>query len=172
MGVTLVIENERNGKVIQRIVKDDDLCLSSLAGFWHNMIKGNDGEESFVLDETTGASKGVVMQGATYYMLPVLSSIKIGTGTTAPAYANYKLETEVYTDNVEAVGYSVSSMELNTTLVATFNIVNTHAITEAGMTMSIKQFVTTEFMIFRDVFSAINVISGDIVTVKYIITFN
>lgn len=171
IGVVLVIENERNGEIVHRMVKDDDLSLRSMAGLWLTMIKGTDVEVADVYRITDGVQTGILLH-TSYHINPLNSMIRIGTGTTGATYIDWKLETEVYTDKVEAIGYSVAGLEMNCTFTATFNILGSYAITEAGVSTIYDAFSNTEFLIFRDTFSAINVISGDILTVEYIIMFN
>jgi len=167
MGVMLIIENERNGEILYRMEKEDDLILRSVAGIFHFMLKGNDAESSYLYKITTGASYSMVNN---YGFGEPKSTIRIGTGTTPPAYEDWKLETEVYSDEIEAIGYTVSGLEMNATSLATFNILDTHAITEAGI--SVNYYTLFDCLLFRDVFSAINVIPGDILTVKYIVMWN
>jgi len=171
MGIVLIIENERNGEIIYRMEKEDDLSLRSLAGIIHFIIKGSDLEASYVYDDETGSSTSLHLS-QTHYLYKDYAEICIGTGTTAPTYEDYKLETKRYGDRVEAIGYSVDSLQMNATFVTTFNIDNTYAITEAGLINEVKSYSQVGFTIFRDVFNSINVESGDLLTVKYVIMFN
>ena len=167
VNVLLIIENERNGEIIYRMEKNDDLALRSFAGLIHYMIKGTDTQNSYYYRIDTGASTVINLEEF-IERLEKDVSIYIGTGTTAPAYEDWRLEALVYSDRVEAIGYSYSVLKMNATLVSTFNILNTYAITECGLDLDIRY----NALVFRDVFGAINVISGDVLTVKYIIMFN
>jgi len=167
MGVMLIIENERNGEIIYRMEKEDDLILRNMAGCFHGMLKGQDVETSTIYKMSNGASYTLSFS---YGFNSDRSRIRIGTGTTAPTYEDWKLETEIYGDKVEAIGYSVSSLEMNATSITTFNILDTYAITEAGL--SFYYHTIDDFLMYRDVFDAIKVVSGDLLTVKYILMFN
>jgi len=172
LNMVLIIENERNGEIIYRMEKDDDLALKNLAGFMHFIIKGTDVENSLGYLITTGASYTLLLDSSSYYLAGSQSAIRIGTGTTGATYNDYKLETERYCDRTEAVGYSVNGLQMNATYVSTFNIDGTYAITEAGFSAGIYPGSLKEALWFRDVFNAINVISGDLLTVKYVVMFN
>jgi len=161
--VVLIIEQYRENELIYRMEKDDDLILRNIAGMFHQMIKGTDIEVSYVYKLTDGGA--LVVSASTI----ANSRIRIGTGTTTPAYADWKLETQVYVDEVEALMYSYSGLKMNATFYTTFNIVASYAITEAGLSASISGY---DSLVFRDTFSAINVISGDVLTVKYVMMFN
>ncbi len=170
MGIVLVIEHERDGELISRMVKDDDLAIRNLAGLFHLLIKGSDAEISHYYVEAGGAERDFT---ATTDFDRDGALIRIGTGTTAADYMDYSLETAVMTGElIEAIGYSVSGLEMNATIVSTFNIDNTYAITEAALDCADWVGFSQALVLFRDVFSPINVISGDIITVKYILMFN
>ena len=172
IGVILIIEHERNGEIIYRMTKDDDLTLRNVAGIMHFIIKGVEIENSLGYKITTGAQFTLDIDSTVDYIHAYMAEMHIGTGTTAPTYEDYKLETSIYNEQTEAIGYSVSSLQMNATYVVTFNIDNTYAITEAGFVGRVVNGGTNEIMLFRDVFSAINVISGDLLTVKYVVMFN
>jgi len=171
MGVILIIENEREGELIYRMEKEDDLALRSLAGLIHLMLRGTDTELSYGYKLVGGAQQQYYIDQTTKYIMKSKAMMFIGTGTTASTYEDYSLEVVRYSDGVEAIGYSVNSLQMNATYVTTFNIQDTYAITEAGFTFW-GDTENSHFMIFRDVFGAINVVSGDLLTVKYIIMFN
>jgi len=172
IGVVLEITNERSGEVIHRMVKDDDLVLRSMAGLIHYIFKGSDIQQSQGYMVTTGASFNFDIDSTADYIRPNIAKIHIGTGSTAPVVANYKLVTKVYDDDIEAIGYTVAGLQMNVTFVTTFAIDATHAIREAGLAGYRTDGGDSDFMLFRDVFGVINVVSGDILTVKYIIMFN
>jgi len=171
LNIVLIIEQERNGELIYRMEKDDDLATRSLAGLIHLMIRGSDAEPSYGYKLIGGAQEAYTIDQFGKYISQYKSNVYIGTGTTAPTYLDYKLETSVYDDETEAIAYSVDGLQMNATYYTTFNIVNTYAITEAGYAFYGSD-EASYFMIFRDVFSAINVVSGDLLTVKYVVMFN
>lgn len=173
LGIVLIIENERDGEIIYRMEKDDDLALRNLAGFTHYMIKGSEDEISNSYRITTGASVPIDLDDSSHNILCLKATMYVGIGTTAPTYEDWKLETETYEDYTEAIGYSVNGLQMNATYVTTFNIDDTYAITEAGFSINFYyNAVYMDFLVFRDVFSAINVVSGDLLTVKYVVMFN
>jgi len=161
--VVLIIEHYRESNLIYRLEKDDDLILRNVAGMFHYAIKGTDAETSYyykLADGSLGSVGGVTSS---------LAQIRIGTGTTTPAYADWKLQTQVYADKIEELVYSDSVLEMNATFYTTFNIVSSYAITEAGLSSGLAPH---DYLLFRDTFTAINVISGDLLTVKYVVMFN
>ncbi|RLG77356.1 MAG: hypothetical protein DRO12_02450 [Thermoprotei archaeon] len=89
--------------------------------------------------------------------------IAIGTGTTSPSAGDTALESEV--DRAEAtVGRTTTSVTNDTaTFDATFNFTASYSITEAG----IFDASSGGNMLARHTFSAINVQSGDSLTISW-----
>ena len=172
VGVALLIENERDGEIIHTMYKDNDLVLRNVAGIMHYMMKGVDAENSLGYEMTTGTQFTLRFDTSSNYLYPSQSKMYIGSGSTAPTYSDYKLETVEYEDFNEAIGYSVAGLQMNATFVTTFTITGSHAIREAGYGTYHTITPAGWFLLFRDVFPVINVISGDILTVSYILMFN
>jgi hypothetical protein len=113
-----------------------------------------------------------------------MTSIKIhiGTGTTAPAITDTVLVSEVDAQEVNLVSYAESGNTMTITVQATFNFTASYAITEAGLSFSDysaasasggkSENISTNLLLFRDTFTAVNVASGDSLVVKYQIQFN
>ena len=94
--------------------------------------------------------------------------IAIGTGTTAANVADTTLETESMRE--AGTGTQTTTTVTNDTahLESTFNITSTLAITESG----ILNAASSGIMLNRTVFSAVNVINGDTIVIKWDITFS
>ena len=88
--------------------------------------------------------------------------IAMGTGTTAAAIGDTTLETELSTSGLSRANATASRVTTDTTndtaqLVQTFTISGTVAVTESGVLNASSSGV----LLARQVFSAINVVSGD-----------
>ena len=88
--------------------------------------------------------------------------IGVGTGTTAAVIGNTTLETETVDSGLSRVAASASRVTTDATddtaqLVTTFTVSGTKAITESGVLNAVSAGV----LLARQVFSAINVVSGD-----------
>ncbi len=94
--------------------------------------------------------------------------IAIGTGTTAAAISDTTLETEQM--RVAGTGTQLTTTTTNDTahLESTFNIVSTLAITEAG----ILNAGALGTLLNRQIFAAINVVNGDVLVIKWDISFS
>ena len=93
--------------------------------------------------------------------------IGIGTGTTTATATDTTLETESMRE--QGTGTRTTTTVTNDTahLEATFNITSTLAITESGMFNAASSGV----MLNRTTFSAVNLNNGDVVVVKWDISF-
>ena len=94
--------------------------------------------------------------------------IAIGTGTNAAAAGDTTLQTEISTNGgqrTDATGTRVTTSVTNDTaqLVATFNFTGSFAVTESG----VFDDISTGTLLARQVFSAINVASGDSLQVTW-----
>jgi len=88
--------------------------------------------------------------------------IAIGIGTTAAAVGDTALESEITTNGGQRAAATVSLTTTDTTndtarLVLTFNFTGSFAVTEAGALNA----ASTGTLLNRQVFSAVNVVSGD-----------
>ena len=105
--------------------------------------------------QVAGLINGVVTTAFTY--------VAIGTGTTAPSSSDTALENEV-ARTVATTGRTTTNVTNDTaTWDATFNFTSSYAITEAGIFDS----STGGNMLARQTFSAINVQSGDTLTISW-----
>jgi len=96
----------------------------------------------------------------------VFNYIAIGTGTTAPASTDTALGAEVARASA-TVGRTTTNVTNDTaTWSATFNFTASYAITEAG----IFNASTGGTMLARQTFSAVNVVSGDSLTINWKVT--
>jgi len=111
-----------------------------------------------------GAMSGLVLNDITE---TAFDYIAIGTGTTAAAVTNTTLEAESM--RVAGTGTQTTTTVTNDTahLESTFNITSTLAITEAGMLNA----ATLGTLFNRGIFTAVNVVNGDTLVVKYDVTF-
>jgi len=171
IGVLLEVTNERDGEIIHRVVKDDDLVLRNMAGIMHFMLKGTDVEASIAYKISNGAPVTLDLNFGGDKIESDMAKMYIGTGSTAPIVTNYKLEVPVLEDYVEGIAYQVAGLQMNASFVTTFNIDGTYALREAGLATYINGG-NNPFLIFRDVYGVINVIAGDILTVRYVMMFN
>jgi hypothetical protein len=94
--------------------------------------------------------------------------LALGTGTTAAAAGNTALETELSTLGLSRVNATVAAVTTTVTddtlqLSNTFTVTGTAAVTEAG----ILNAGSGGTLLSRLVFSAVNVINGDSLTVTY-----
>ena len=88
--------------------------------------------------------------------------IAIGTGTTAAAVGNTTLETEITTNGGQRASATVSLVTTDTTndtarAVVTFTFTGSFAVTEAGLLNA----ASSGTLLNRNVFTAVNVVSGD-----------
>jgi len=92
--------------------------------------------------------------------------VAVGTGTTAPSSSDTALGTEVARVSA-TVGRTTTNVTNDTaTWSATFNFTSSYAITEAG----IFNASSGGTMLARQTFSAINVVSGDSLTINWKLT--
>lgn len=97
--------------------------------------------------------------------------IAIGTGSTAANAADTTLQTEITTNGGQRALGTLTRVTVTTTndtaqFVVTFTFTGSFAVTEAGV-LSASSGGT---LLCRQVFSAINVVSGDTLTVTYKVT--
>jgi hypothetical protein len=93
--------------------------------------------------------------------------VAVGTGTTAAAAADTTLEAEIVDSGLaratDATPTVTTTTVTNDTAVCdvTFTVTGTKAVTECGLLNA----ASTGVLLFHDVFSAYNVVSGDTLTV-------
>jgi hypothetical protein len=94
--------------------------------------------------------------------------LAVGTGTTAADAADTTLETEIVDSGMERAAATASRVTTDVTndtaqLVKTWTVTGTKAVTECGALNA----ASTGTLLGRQVFSAINVVSGDTLAVTY-----
>jgi len=166
VGITLVVEHYRQGKLIERVVKEGDPCTQNFLNLVSSFFSGS----SFTMKDTSGSSY-------TFNALPALSStaIAIGSGTTSFSISDYKLATQVASTPTSSPTESVTGTRVNATVSASFSISSAVTISEVGLIGSIKDSGGTarSILLIRDVLpTPINAAAGDTVTVTYVIRVN
>lgn len=94
--------------------------------------------------------------------------IAVGTGTNAAAAGDTALQTEITDSGLERAAATVSLEDTDTTddtarLTKTFSVTGTKAVTESG----VLNAASTGTLLARQVFSAVNVVSGDTLAVTW-----
>lgn len=125
-----------------------------LFGFWSDsMIVSN-----LVVDAGKAAVAGLINGVVTNFF----EYIAVGTGATAAAAGDTALQTEIVDSGLARVSATTSRVTTDVTndtaqLQTTFSVSGTKAVTESGVLDS----ASTGTLLARQVFSAINVVSGD-----------
>lgn len=138
-----------------------DLKIPFLFGYWttkpiaHNLVP------------TRGKEKIVDLIGGSD-TTPV-SAIAVGTGTTAAAAGDTALQTEITDSGLGRGAATVSNVTTTTTndtvqFVKSFSVSGTKAVTEEGL---LDNNTTGGVLLARQVFSAINVVSGDTLQITH-----
>lgn len=96
--------------------------------------------------------------------------VAVGTGTTAAAAGDTTLETEITDSGLQRAAATASRVTVDVTndgarLVLTYTVTGTKAVTESGVLNASSSGV----LLARQVFSAINVVSGDSLQVTWTI---
>lgn len=167
VNVILITEHYRDGELIEKQVKDDDLILDNFAKIIESAFHGYSAIP-YAKPEDAGS---VGLFGGNNYE-GSSSRIQIGTDNTAPATTDYLLIGKTYDESVEQVTFIISGNEMNVTAFCSFGITGTYGINEVGLFYE-TQTDNDEIMACRDVLpSTINVVDGDVLTVKYVLQFN
>lgn len=141
-------------KVLNRLLHID-IKIPFITGHWttaaikHNLI-------------TTVGKKAVADQLGGTTTAP-MTAVAIGIGTTAANAADTTLESEITTNGGERGAATVSNQTTSTTgdterWIKTFNFTGSFAVTEEGI---LDNNTSGGVLLARQVFSAVNVISGD-----------
>lgn len=135
--------------------------LSPFLGFWAN--------KRLVSNLVTDAGKaGVASRINGSGAEAAFTYIAVGTGTTAANAADTTLETEIVDSGLARVAASVSRVTVDVTndgarLTTTFSVSGTKAVTESG----ILNAGAAGVLLARQVFSAVNVVSGDSLAITW-----
>lgn len=169
-----VVVKDKHGKVLGERVKDNDLILNN---FRNGVLKGLFGAISIA----EGGVDMATIAGDTETFWPWRSStsnwtysstpskkIKVGSGTTAPARTDFKLEDE----KGETTAVSVSVGNYYVTYAATIVLATGADITEAGYALYfLDHDLNWQWVLFlRDTFTAITVPNGGSISITYKIT--
>jgi hypothetical protein len=149
--------------------KEEKIDTLTLKGEIEIIVKDKDGkvkEYRKIKNLVVSAGKAQVaglINGAT---TGVFNYIAIGTGTTSPSASDTALGNEVARASA-TVGRTTTNVTNDTaTWSATFNFTASYAITEAG----IFNASSGGTMLARQTFSAVNVVSGDSLTINWKVT--
>jgi len=131
-------------------------------------LLGTWSDKKVVSNLVTTAGKGAVAGLINGVVTNFFEYIAVGTGTTAAAIGDTALEAEIVDSGLARVSSTTSRVTTDTTndtaqLTTTFTVSGTKAVTESGVLDS----ASTGTLLARQVFSAINVVSGDSLTITW-----
>lgn len=117
----------------------------------------------------TNAGKAAVAGLLTGDITNFFDYIAVGTGTTAADVADTALETELAADGLSRAASTNSRVTTDVTndtaqFVKTFSVLGSRAVTESGV---FDTATTGGILLARQVFSAINVVSGDTLQITW-----
>ena len=173
--VIVIIEHYRNGELVNRLVKENDLILENFAKLLLKII--SQPPETVWFTKIDGGSYG----SSSTSVLMVnqdTAMIHLGNGTSAVSVTDYKLASEVRSEIVGEVGCSTLGNKVNATASASFTFTESYTIKEIGLSLAIagKSSSPTWYriLICRDDISSnpITVQAGDTLTVTYIFQLN
>jgi len=159
-GFEVILTIRKNGEVV--LVKHGDLLLKNFAIILVDYFRGSAGGLS--VKDINGNEKSF------YEVEYGYSRIAIGTGSGGPTPGDYKLASKVATMGISSHTILKSGTAMNLTVSAIFSIDASYSITECGI--EVKEDGGYWILITRDVFSAIDVSSGDVLTVTYTFIMN
>lgn len=157
------IKNIWNENSIGRFIRRNtglDLKVPGLGSYKENLVIKN-------LVTTAGKALAAGLLGASGAPAAV-TYLEVGTGTTAAAAGNTALETAITDSGLARAAATVSLVTTTTTndtlqLLKSWSVSGTKAVTECGAFNA----SSAGSMLGRQVFSAINVISGDTLQITY-----
>jgi len=172
--VTLELYQYRDGELIDKRIIEDDYILRNLAYLYLHALSGDrysDSKDNYIFIDTDNAEFQIVTK---IYFKPSYATIKLGTGTNPVAVTNYKLQTEVLSQQVDDGTIWVVGNQFNVTADSTMVSDGSYSITEAGLKIGFGEIYASpkHFLICRDVFSPISVVNADVIVVRYIFRFN
>jgi len=179
--VTLVVEQYRQGKLINRIIEEKDPFNQNFVNLLAGLFTNCGGvQKSITMTDTGGTARSFYLMGGassgTYYDLYATgNSILIGSGTTSFSLSNYALATQVASAASSSPAESVVGNSINITISASFSISSAVTISEVGYARNLNDNggTTRTILLMRDVLSTpISAAAGDTVTVNYIIRIN
>lgn len=160
----IAVERNAKGEVVGSSVKAGLLNHLAAYGLRIPFITGRWVNELHVANLVTNAGKaGVASRINGAGSEAAFTAIAIGTGTTAAAAGDTTLETEITTNGGDRGAATASRTTTDVandtaTLVKTFNFTGSFAVTEAG---ALNNASSGGVLLNRQVFTAVNVVSGD-----------
>lgn len=157
-------EKDENGNVVGSKVKANPLAKLAAYGLRLPFITGQYVESLQMSNLITSAGKaGVASRINGSGSEAAFTAIAIGIGTTAANAADTTLESEITTNGGQRGAATASRTTTDVTndtatLIKTFSLTGTFAITEAG---SLNNNSSGGVLLNRQVFTAVNVVSGD-----------
>lgn len=150
----------------------DTLKLKGLISLKVTDKDGNLKDERLIKNTITNAGLAQIALLAGDASAVPFTYLALGTGTTAAAATDTALETESSASGLERAAATVSRVQTTVSndtlqLAKTFTAGATAAITECG----IFNDASTGTLLGRQVFSAVNVVSSDVLTVTYKVSF-
>jgi len=178
--VTLVVEQYRQGKLINRIIEEKDPFNQNFANLLAGLFTNCGGvQKTISMTDTGGTARSFLLRGGAdanlYDLYATGNSILIGSATTSFSLSNYALATQVASAASSSPTESVIGNSINITISASFSISSAVTITEVGYARNLNDYggTTRTILLMRDVLSTpINANAGDTVTVNYIIRIN
>ncbi len=170
--VTLDISQYRDDVLIDKRVVEDDYILRNLVYVVLNMLSGHRSADASADYRPSDLDNVAVVLSSKIYLTPTYASIRLGTGVNAVAVTNYKLQTEVLSQQVDDGTIWVTGNEFNVTADTTIVSDGSYSLTEAGLVAGVGIGAPKYVLICRDVFAPIAVINGDVIVVRYIFRFN
>ena len=180
--VTVVVEQYRNGKLINRIVDNKDPFTRNFINIMANYFMYFGSGRTFQMKDTAGTTYNFYINahlssGYSYWLLRSTGNyIWIGDGTSAFSIDDYKL-TGTWTTKTTSSNptESVVDPKINYTISASFSMGAAHTIAEVGYSTILQDTGgnNREILLMRDVLpTPISALAGDTVTVTYIIRIN
>lgn len=170
LGLVLIVEHYRDNKMIERVEKENDIFLRNFGSYIASTLAGVDTTSFYLNDYNTGASRAQLWADSQRIDQ---TTAYIGEGTTPPALLDWSMETPVQNGIIQQVGYTISGSQMNVTMAISFGITDSYGINEVGFSYMLDIVTLYHYLMARDILpSQIDVISGDILTVKYVMMFN
>jgi len=180
--VTLVVEQYRQGKLINRVIEEKDPFNQNFVNLLTGLLTncGGVSEKTWSMTDTGGTARTFYLahDPINYAYIDLVATgnaILIGSGTTSFSISDYKLATQVASAASSSPTESIIGNSINITISASFSISSAVTISEVGYARNLYDSSgnTRTILLMRDVLSTpINAAAGDTVTVNYIIRIN
>jgi len=175
--VTLELYQYREGELIDKRIIEDDYILRNLVHIFLLTLSGDRygaAPARYPIYDINGVLRtGHTAPGASWFFTSSTATIRLGTGSNPVSITNYALQTQVMEQVVDDGEIWITVNQFNVTADSTMIADGAYAIRECGLSSAWREVsLTPEVLLCRDVFSAINVDAGDVITVRYIFRFN